>query len=318
MARKRAPSAAARGWRSGSSAARRSPTRRPCATRWRSSAPTTARSWWWSPRSPGVTDLAPGRSAALRRRRARGGLPGRGHLPAPPPRPGPRPRPRGRRDDACSSPPTPAREYREIAHAMAALGDLSPGPATPWWRAGERASSALVAAALRAAGRKAERVDAAEIVATDGRHGGAAPDLAAPRKDARAAPLPSLKRGLVPVVPGFIGRAPTAASPPWAAAGPTSPRRCSAASLGARASCCGRTCPASSPPTRARCPTRASCPSSTIARRPRWPTSGPRSCTRAPSSPWTAAASPCTCARSWSPSGRAPRSRPGARCRATR
>jgi aspartokinase len=54
-----------------------------------------------------------------------------------------------------------AREYREIAHAMAALGDLSARASDTLVARGERASSALVAAALQASGRKAERVDAA-------------------------------------------------------------------------------------------------------------------------------------------------------------
>jgi aspartokinase/homoserine dehydrogenase 1 len=65
-----------------------------------------------------------------------------------------------------------------------------------------------VAAALHAAGRRAERVDAASIVVTDGHHGSAAPDLAATRKRARRLLLPLLKRGVTPVVPGFIGAGP--------------------------------------------------------------------------------------------------------------
>jgi aspartokinase/homoserine dehydrogenase 1 len=101
-----------------------------------------------------------------------------------------------------------AREYREIAHAMAALADLSSRASDTLVARGERAASALVAAALRAAGRRAERVDAAEVVATDGRHGAAAPDLPATRANARRLLLPRLRRGVTPVVPGFIGAGP--------------------------------------------------------------------------------------------------------------
>jgi aspartokinase/homoserine dehydrogenase 1 len=101
-----------------------------------------------------------------------------------------------------------AREYREIAHAMAALADLSNRASDTLVARGERAASALVAAALHAAGRRAERVDATAIVVTDGRHGSAAPDLAATRKSARRLLLPLLKRGVTPVVPGFIGAGP--------------------------------------------------------------------------------------------------------------
>jgi bifunctional aspartokinase / homoserine dehydrogenase 1 len=101
-----------------------------------------------------------------------------------------------------------AREYREIAHAMAALADLSARASDTLVARGERAASAVVAAALHAAGRRAERVDAVSIVATDGRHGGAAPDLARTRRNARRVLLPLLRRGVTPVVPGFLGAGP--------------------------------------------------------------------------------------------------------------
>jgi aspartokinase/homoserine dehydrogenase 1 len=103
---------------------------------------------------------------------------------------------------------TAAREYREIAHAMASLNDLSPRAGDTLVARGERASSALLAAALQSSGRKAARVDATEVVATDGRHGSAAPDLGLTRRRARARLLDLLRRGFVVVVPGFIGRAP--------------------------------------------------------------------------------------------------------------
>ncbi len=101
-----------------------------------------------------------------------------------------------------------AREYREIAHAMSALADLSARASDTLVARGERAASALFATALASTGRRAERVDAAAIVATDGRHGQAAPDLDETRRLSRGLLLPLLKRGVVPVVPGFIGSAP--------------------------------------------------------------------------------------------------------------
>jgi aspartokinase/homoserine dehydrogenase 1 len=101
-----------------------------------------------------------------------------------------------------------AREYREIGHAVAALAELSPRASDTLVARGERASSALFAAALEAAGRRARRVDAAEIVTTDGHHGQAAPDLAATRANARRLLRPLLARRVVPVVPGFIGSGP--------------------------------------------------------------------------------------------------------------
>lgn len=101
-----------------------------------------------------------------------------------------------------------AREYKEIALAVAALGELTPRASDTLIARGERAASAVLAAALQAAGRKADRVDATEVVATDGRHGGAAPDLAATRARARRLLAARLRRGVTPVVPGFIGTGP--------------------------------------------------------------------------------------------------------------
>ena len=117
--------------------------------------------------------------------------------------------PRGKaRRALVASAEAQAREYEEIAHAMAALADLSPRASDTLVARGERAASAVVAAALQAAGRRAARVDAASFVATDGRHGSAAPDLKATRTRARRALRPLLARGITPVVPGFIGSAP--------------------------------------------------------------------------------------------------------------
>jgi aspartokinase/homoserine dehydrogenase 1 len=101
-----------------------------------------------------------------------------------------------------------AREYREIARAMGALADLSARASDTLVARGERAASAVVAAALNAAGRRAERLDATEFVLTDGHHGAAAPDLAATRRLARRRLLPLLRRGVTPVVPGFLGAGP--------------------------------------------------------------------------------------------------------------
>ncbi len=101
-----------------------------------------------------------------------------------------------------------AREYREVGRAVAALAELSPRASDTLVARGERAASALLAAALETAGRRARRVDAAEIVATDGHHGQAAPDLPLTRKNARRLLLPLLSRGTIPVVPGFLGKGP--------------------------------------------------------------------------------------------------------------
>jgi aspartokinase/homoserine dehydrogenase 1 len=101
-----------------------------------------------------------------------------------------------------------AREYREICRAVAALGHLSPRTSDVLVARGERVAASVVAATLSAVGRPAARVDALDVVSTDGHHGAAAPDLAATRRRARKALTPLLRQGVTPVVPGFFGRAP--------------------------------------------------------------------------------------------------------------
>jgi aspartokinase/homoserine dehydrogenase 1 len=101
-----------------------------------------------------------------------------------------------------------AREYQEITHAVARLGDLSPRAKDLLVARGERASSALIAAALTAAGRRAERVDALELVVTDGRYGSATPDIPATQRRSRPRLQKLFRRGVTPVVPGFFGIGP--------------------------------------------------------------------------------------------------------------
>jgi aspartokinase/homoserine dehydrogenase 1 len=101
-----------------------------------------------------------------------------------------------------------AREYRDVTHAVAALRELTARVRDLLVARGEILSSAVLAAALSAGGRRAVWVDAASCVETDGRHGAAAPDLLATRRAARRALQPLVRRGVTPVVPGFIGHAP--------------------------------------------------------------------------------------------------------------
>jgi aspartokinase/homoserine dehydrogenase 1 len=116
--------------------------------------------------------------------------------------------PAGReRKAALEAVETMAREYREMAQAVAALAELSPRASDALAARGERASSAILAAVLGRAGRRAEQVDAALFVITDGHHTAATPDIEATRKAGRGLLLGLLKRGITPVVPGFIGRA---------------------------------------------------------------------------------------------------------------
>jgi len=73
---------------------------------------------------------------------------------------------------------------------------------------GEELAARLFASGLAARGVASEMVDAVELIATDGRPGQASPDLAETDRRVRERLRPLLRRGVVPVVPGFLGAAP--------------------------------------------------------------------------------------------------------------
>ncbi len=101
-----------------------------------------------------------------------------------------------------------AEEYRDLVRATASLRDLPPRVSDAMVSRGERVSAAIVAAALQASRCPAEAVDALGLMKTDGRYGGASPDIPATQKRVGTLIPPLLRRGLTPVVPGFIGAGP--------------------------------------------------------------------------------------------------------------
>jgi len=101
-----------------------------------------------------------------------------------------------------------AREYRDLARAVGSLREVPARASDMLVSRGERLAGALVTAVLNAAGRPAAYVDPLDVVVTDGHHGGAAPDVEASRRRAVRALRPLLRRGVTPVVPGFLGAGP--------------------------------------------------------------------------------------------------------------
>jgi aspartokinase/homoserine dehydrogenase 1 len=93
----------------------------------------------------------------------------------------------------------------QLAQAVAALRELSPSIADLLAGMGERWSARMLAAVLRAQGIPARAVDADAFLITDDHFGEASPDLEETRTRARAALLPLVEAGVVPVVTGFIG-----------------------------------------------------------------------------------------------------------------
>ena len=117
-----------------------------------------------------------------------------------------RPRPRGR---CWPTSATCSRSSRRWPQGLRLLRELTPRTTDYLVSRGERLSARLVAAALEAAGTKAKYVDALDLVHTDGAFGQAAPDFAAHRSRGASATLaPLLARGIIPIVPGFIGATP--------------------------------------------------------------------------------------------------------------
>ena len=99
-------------------------------------------------------------------------------------------------------------ELGALAHGLAVLRELTPRTSDYIAARGERLSARILAAALSRAGRHATFIDGTAVIRTNGQFGGASADLGATDRAARGTLLPVLKRGVTPVVPGFIGATP--------------------------------------------------------------------------------------------------------------
>ncbi len=96
-------------------------------------------------------------------------------------------------------------EIESLSRAPALLRDLSPRALDHLLAQGEDLAARVFAAGLSARGVRSEYVSPLELVATDGHSGQAAPDLAATDRRVRRRLRPLLAKGVVPVVPGFVG-----------------------------------------------------------------------------------------------------------------
>jgi len=102
-------------------------------------------------------------------------------------------------------------DLRTLLHGVSSLRELTPRTRDFIVARGEQLSARLVVAGLEARGIRAAFVDAPEIIHTDGAFGGAFPDLPSTDRAVRLRLLPLLRKRIVPVVPGFVGRAPDGA-----------------------------------------------------------------------------------------------------------
>ena len=97
------------------------------------------------------------------------------------------------------------REFERLCHSIAVLGELTQRGLDVVSGLGEQLSAPLLAAVLRAQQVDSELVDAREIIITDQAHGGATPLMNPTTQRCQARLVPMLRRGIVPVLGGFIG-----------------------------------------------------------------------------------------------------------------
>lgn len=96
-------------------------------------------------------------------------------------------------------------EVRNLCHGTALLKELTERAFDAISGMGERLSARVVAAALRAAGRKSEAIEATEVLVTNDDYGQAEPLMIETRTHAQARLKSLLAEGVIPVVTGFIG-----------------------------------------------------------------------------------------------------------------
>ena len=99
-------------------------------------------------------------------------------------------------------------EVEALARTPHFARELSPRALDHLLARGEELAARVFASGLAAHGIPSEMVNAVELVATDGRAGQASPNLAETDRRVRKRIRPLLRRGIIPVVPGFLGGGP--------------------------------------------------------------------------------------------------------------
>jgi len=96
-------------------------------------------------------------------------------------------------------------DLESFCRSIFILGELTDRALDMVSSMGERLSARMLAAILRDRGVDSQAVETQGVVVTNGRHGDAEPLLEETKKKVEEALLPLLRRGIVPVVTGFIG-----------------------------------------------------------------------------------------------------------------
>lgn len=96
-------------------------------------------------------------------------------------------------------------KYEALCQAVFVLGELSPRALDTLGGMGEQMSVRILAAYLRQIGHQAEAIDATELIVTDDNFLNASPLFAATKVKVDGLLRPLLKKGVIPIVTGFIG-----------------------------------------------------------------------------------------------------------------
>ena len=97
---------------------------------------------------------------------------------------------------------------QQLLADIAQRRELTPAMTDAFLSHGDRIAARILAAALTAGEIPAEFVEATDVVRADGPHGNASPNIEDTARAADDVLRPIIDRGVVPVVPGFVGRSP--------------------------------------------------------------------------------------------------------------
>jgi aspartokinase/homoserine dehydrogenase 1 len=96
-------------------------------------------------------------------------------------------------------------EFEALCHSIHVLGELTPRALDVIAGMGERMSVRQVAAILEHQGIPAQGIDATRLIVTDDRYGAASPLMTSTAERSQSLLNPMLKKGVIPVITGFIG-----------------------------------------------------------------------------------------------------------------
>ncbi len=104
-----------------------------------------------------------------------------------------------------------AAELEALLDGLRVVRELTPRVTDHVVARGELLSAAILAAALEARGCKVRLMNPRDLILTDGHFGSASPDYAATDQRVRKELAPLLRRGIAPVIPGYLGAGPDGA-----------------------------------------------------------------------------------------------------------